>query len=389
MLLEKEIKMNLTTLQKSALSLTCDLIAFNTVNPPGQVEPCAKFLGNKLMDGGFTVRYHESEPGKTNLIATLDAHADKLPICFTGHLDTVPSGKTVWNTDPFAGKIIDGKLYGRGSTDMKGGVAAMVVAALELAKVANRRAGIMLVLTADEEIGCRGAQHLAELPGVLDRAGAIVVGEPTSNYPLIGHKGVLWLEVHTTGITAHGSTPELGENAIFKIARTVSLLEKYKFGGYHPLLGAATLNVGTISGGENINSVPDRAGIEIDIRLVGDQNSDEVHQRLKQYLGNEVQMKILHASEAVVTDPENEWVQDVFDIMTPILRKRPEPRVATYFTDAGALKLALGNPPTIILGPGDAAVAHQTDEFCSVSRIEEGVAAYLKIGERWIGNGNE
>ncbi len=379
--------MNGTSLHTSALSLTRELIAFDTINPPGQERECAVFLGKKLEDAGLSVSYHEFARDRTCLIARLNGSSAKLPICFTGHMDTVPLGKTAWTTDPFGGEIADGKLYGRGSTDMKGGVAAMVVAALELAKLSQPCAGLMLVITAGEENGCQGAEYLAGLPGVLGSAGAVIVGEPTSNYPLTGHKGSLWLKAHTAGITAHGSMPEQGENAIYKMARAVSLLEAYEFNGEHPLLGRPTLNVGTISGGENINSVPDRARIEIDIRTVAVQKSAEIFASLKRYLGKEVTLEILQAPEAVATDPADLWVQEVFEIMTPSLGEKPEPRAATYFTDAGQLTPALGNPPTVILGPGEPTMAHKIDEFCYVSRIEEAVEAYLTIGKKWISNG--
>lgn len=385
-----ERPVNLSHLQNAAISLTRELLAFNTINPPGQERACAEFLGKRLEAGGFTVSYHEFAEGRTNLVARLDAPNDKKPICFTGHTDTVPLGTADWIRDPFGGEIADGKLYGRGSTDMKGGLAAMVVAALELAKSFNTQAGIILVVTAGEENSCEGATFLAKDPEVLGKAGAIIVGEPTSNYPLVGHKGAFWLEACATGRAAHGSMPEQGENAIYKIARAVSMLEKYQFDVSHPLLGAPTLNVGTISGGENVNSVPDFARIGIDIRTVTNQSSTDVYDVLKRHLGNEITLKILQASDAVATDPEDGWVQEVFDIMSPILGERPEPRAATYFTDAGALTPALGNPPTVILGPGEADMAHKTDEFCYVSRIEEAVEAYLRIGEKWMlaGGGN-
>jgi succinyl-diaminopimelate desuccinylase len=125
------------------------------------------------------------------------------------------------------------------------------------------------VLTAGEENGCEGARFLAE-QGVLPfPMGALVVGEPTANVPLVGHKGVLWLEIEVAGRTAHGSTPELGDNAINKAARLIRKLETFQFeAAPHPVLGAPTLNVGTIRGGLNINSVPDRAVIGVDIRTV-------------------------------------------------------------------------------------------------------------------------
>ena len=234
--LEIGLTMKKSNLHAAAISLTRELLAFDTINPPGQEKECAEFIGKKLEDGGFAISYYEFEEGRPCLIAKLDASGDRLPICLTGHTDTVPLGNSEWSKDPFRGEIINDKLYGRGSTDMKSGLAAMIVASLELAKVPNRHAGMVLVITACEENGCKGAKYLTKFPTVLGKAGAIIVGEPTSNYPLIGHKGILWVEAQTTGITAHGSMPEQGVNAIYKMASTVSLLEKYEFNVRHPLL---------------------------------------------------------------------------------------------------------------------------------------------------------
>jgi len=163
-----------------AIALTRELIAIRTVNPPGQEKRCAEYLGNLLKDAGFSVNYYEAEAGRPNLVARLEGTSDKLPICFTGHLDTVPLGDAEWRQNPFGGEIIDGKLYGRGATDMKGGVAAMIVASLALAKLPNRKAGLTLIITVDEENACQGAKYLATLPNRLGKAGALLVGEPTS-----------------------------------------------------------------------------------------------------------------------------------------------------------------------------------------------------------------
>jgi len=221
----------------------------------------------------------------------------------------------------------------------------------------------------------------------LGKAGALLVGEPTSNYPLIGEKGVLWLKAKTSGVTAHGSMPELGDNAIYKMARAVSTLEQFEFDVNHPLLGAPTpptLNVGTISGGQNLNSVPDNSEIEVDIRTIPGQKSAELYELFKHTLGDDVTLEIIEAADAIATEPDDTWVKDVFEVMTPVLGNNPEPRAATYLTDACRLTPVLGNPPTIILGPGDPAMAHKTDEFCHVARIEEAVDAYFQIGKNWM-----
>lgn len=182
-----------------ALELTRQLLRFNTVNPPGDERDCARHLGRLLENAGFAVAYHEFADKRTNLIARVGGTADTKPLCFTGHIDTVPLGAVAWRADAFAGDIDDGRLYGRGSSDMKGGVAAFVVAACRLAPKLRATPGIVLAITAGEETGCEGASHLAARPDVLGPAGALVVAEPTGNVPCVGHKGALWLHARTSG----------------------------------------------------------------------------------------------------------------------------------------------------------------------------------------------
>ena len=367
------------------VELTRTLVAFNTINPPGNERSCAEHLGALLEGGGFSISYHEYADQRSNLIARIGGSPDKKPLCFTGHVDTVPLGTAPWSVDPFAGEISDGKLYGRGTTDMKSGVAAFVVAALELGAALADGPGVVLVITAGEETGCEGAYHLAGLDNALGEAGAIVVAEPTSNQPWIGHKGALWLKAKTTGVTAHGSMPEEGVNAVYKAARAIGRLEDFDFNiARDAILGKPTLNVGTVSGGLNINSVPDSAEVGIDIRTVPAQDHKEVRSHLAGYLGEEVTLEAVVDVGGVVTDPADDWMSEVFDVMTGILGERPETKTAAYFTDASALTPAYGGPPTVILGPGEAHMAHQTDEYCVVDRIGQAVEANIEITRRWI-----
>lgn len=369
------------------VALTRHLLSFNTISPPGNERECVEYLGKLLEDGGFETDCYEFSEGRPSLIAKMAGSNGKAPICFSGHIDVMSLGAAEWSKDPFKGEIDGDKLYGRGSSDMKSGIAAMVVAALRLAEMSHGKAGITMVITAGEETGCEGAFYLAELGDVLGNAGAIVIGEPTSNYPCVGHKGVLWLEASTTGITAHGSMPEQGVNAIYKAAEVVSKLEKYNFDvSPHPYLGSPTLNVGTISGGMNVNAVPDKAVIGIDIRTIPDQSNDRVYEALQSSLGEEVALKRIQDVGGVNTDSQNEWVQQVFGIMENILPERPIARGISYFTDASALTPAFGNPPTIILGPGEPTMAHKTDEFCHISRIQTATEAYLQIARAWYGS---
>lgn len=368
-----------------ALSLSRDLLRFDTINPPGDERACALHLGAILEGAGFAVQTYEFAPARTSLIARRGGSSDRAPLCFAGHIDTVPLGARAWQRDPFAGETGEGRLYGRGSSDMKSGVAASVIAATRLAARLDATAGLLLVLVAGEETGCEGSRHLAGLQ-VLSNAGAIVVGEPTGNYPFVGHKGVLWLNAETTGVTAHGSMPERGVNAIYKAARAVEKLEHFRFEAEpHPALGSCTLNVGTIRGGLNVNSVPDAATIGIDIRTTPDEKHGELVRRLGAHLGDEVALTPILDIEGVWTDAADPWVQEVFDLTTPILGERPAMRGTPYFTDGAMLAPACGRPPTIILGPGELDQLHKTDESCRLDRIEQAVELYTEIARRWCG----
>ncbi len=374
----------LTTNIPNPVKLTQTLVSFDTINPPGNERPCAEHVGNLLEAGGFSVSYHEFADTRTSLVARIGGSSEGKPLCFTGHIDVVPLGGASWSVDPFAGEIAEGKLYGRGSTDMKSGVAAFVTAALRVSEEVKDGPGLVLVVTAGEETGCEGAYHLAELDGVLGEAGAIVVGEPTSNKPRIGHKGALWLKATTKGVTAHGSRPEDGDNAVYKAARAITQLEDFDFNiARHDVLGKPTLNVGTVHGGMNINSVPDLTEIGIDIRTIPAQSHTNLQTQLSGYLGDEVDLEPVIDVDGVLTNTADEWVQEVNEIITGIQGEIPEYKTGTGFTDASVLTPAYGGAPTIILGPGEPYMAHKTDEYCVVEKITEAEAAYMEIIRKW------
>ena len=374
------------TTRIDARALTRELLAFNTINPPGMERACARHLGAKLERAGFRATYHEFAASRTSLIAEIGGDPTRPPICFTGHIDTVPLGTAKWTKDAFAGETDGDRLYGRGSTDMKSGIAAFVAAAVELAPLFAKSPGLVLVITAGEEVGCEGARHLADNK-LLGRAGAIVVAEPTSNYPYIGHKGLAWFEIETGGVTAHGSMPDLGDNAILKMARVIGDLEDFHFPvESHAVMGKPTMNVGTIHGGLNTNSVPDSARITVDTRTVPGIDHVRLCHSLEVLLGARgAKVRKIVDTPALYTPPDNEWVQQVFEICAPLLGERPEPRTITFSTDGADLKRGYGGPPAVILGPGEPKLAHQTDEWCSQKRIGQSVDLFTTLMRRWCG----
>jgi succinyl-diaminopimelate desuccinylase len=364
------------------VALTQELLRYDTVNPPGREKECAIHLADLLDAGGFETRLVELAGGhRASLIARHGRGSGK-PLVFTGHIDVVPLGTRAWSRDPFGGEIADGRIHGRGSSDMKSGVAAFVAAALEAARRASDRE-IVLVITAGEETGCEGAESIVAA-GLQGEAGALVVAEPTGNAPFVGHKGALWLKAVLKGITAHGSMPERGDNAVYKAARAVSRLACFHFGtAPHPVLGAPTLNVGSFHGGLNINSVPDRAEIEIDMRTTPGLDHAELRERIRAHMEEEAELKTLVDLPGIWTAPEDPWAASVAEIAAKVTGEPRAVRTATYFSDASIFVPAMGGPPTLVLGPGEPALAHQTDEWCSVERVRQAHAIYSETIDKW------
>jgi len=367
------------------VDLTRRLVAFDTVNPPGNERACAQFLADVLADGGFDVALHELAPDRANLVATLRRSATLASLVFTGHIDVVPLGARDWSYDPFAGTVVDDHMYGRGTSDMKSGVAAFVCAALQEARDHSDPADMTLIITSGEETGCVGATALVA-GGKLGAAGGIIVGEPTGNAVCVGHKGALWLNAITSGITAHGSMPEKGDNAIYKAADVIGRLQSFAFDtDAHAALGRPTLSVNTVRGGLNINSVPDRAEVGVDIRTIPAVDHGTLKQTLQAHLVRATRLEVFLDLPGIWSSPEGAWVRSVAAAVARITGHGAAPGTATYFTDASVLTPAMGAPPTVVLGPGEAGQAHQTDEWCSVPKIRAAVEIYRAILSDWRG----
>jgi succinyl-diaminopimelate desuccinylase len=367
---------------QDAVSLTKSLLRFDTINPPGRERDCARYAGALLQEWGYSVEYFDFQEGRTSVIARAGGSERKAPLCLTGHLDVVPLGARAWTRDPFNGETDGDKLYGRGASDMKAGVAAILLAARAYAKSLKNTPGIVVVLTAAEEGGCLGSAQLAKTR-LLGSAGAMVVGEPTSNYPLVGHKGSIKFHARFRGVSAHGSMPELGVNAIYKAAKALARLEAFDFATpTHPVMGKPTLNVGTIEGGNTVNAVPDAASIGVDIRTVPGMDHEDVLKKIRASIPG-AELDVFSDLKPVWTAPEQEWIQRVFEICKPYLGEPPAARTAPYMTDAANLLKVYAGAPTVVLGPGEAAMAHQTDEYASQERIRQSVAIYESLIRDW------
>lgn len=366
------------------VELTQKLVSYDTINPPGNEVEICDYL-NELFQGlGFETAITSFGENNRNLIAKIGGNSNKSPLGITGHMDTVPLGNGNWSYDPFAGVVCNGRLYGRGTCDMKGGVAAAICAAYALKdKIANGP-GLIYFITGGEETGSEGAKHYAE-SGVVDhKIGALVVAEPTDMVPLSGHRGAFWLKAVSKGKTAHGSMPEHGDNAIFKVTNAIQKLQSYDFGvKEHEYLGKPTLNIGTIKGGQNTNSVPDHAEFSIDMRTLPSQSHRIILQHMQSYLGHEVSLEPFVDLPGVWTEDSVPWFSKLEDLVGSVTGKTYGIRTAPYFTDASVLTPHFDNVPTVILGPGSPKSAHTVDEYCEISQLHKAVDVYKKLINDW------
>ena len=273
--------------------LLCELIALPSVNPaflpPGDAwageERVADYVAVMAARAGLEIELQKVLPGRFNLIAHLrpTARATKT-ILLAPHLDTVPPA----DESQFVPRVEGDRLFGRGACDTKGSVAAMLSAVIAIANAKRRprETEIIFAGLVDEENGQAGSRVLARSHLKADLA---IVGEPTSDRIVTAHKGNVWLELEAQGKSAHGSRPELGRNAIHAMARIVDTLEteyaaKLRQRRRHPLLGHATINVGTIRGGTQPNIVPDSCAISIDRRTLPGETDSAVRREIQSFL---------------------------------------------------------------------------------------------------------
>lgn len=365
-----------------AVSLAQQLIRFPSLNPPGLEKDCAAFIARLLSERGFSVESYAFAEDRPTLVARIPGTGSGKPLCFTGHIDVVPVGTIPWTFPPFAGIVHEGRLYGRGASDMKAGVAAFIAAACTVLEDGHPfHRGLTLVITAGEETGCEGAFHVGR-EKVLGPADLLIVAEPTSNAPIFAHKGSLRVIVTARGRTAHSSMPEEGQNAVAKAAAWIQALGTLDFGARHPLLGTTTACVTTIRGGENINSVPDWAEFSIDIRTLPEQEHGQLLDALKALFGPEAEIRVVTSFPGFSTSVDDPAAAPLLALLHERTGVAAEPAGAPYFTDASALVPAFDDVATVVIGPGEAAQCHKTDEHCRVDRIEEAQALYTDLIRR-------
>ena len=364
-----------------------DLIRLNTVNPAygdgGSEANALPLLRRFFQQHGIETSEQEVFPGRYNLLARLPGRSDRR-LVLEAHTDTVSiKGMKIPPFDPL---LQDGRMYGRGAVDDKGGLAAMMHALASIrADAIVPPCEVLLAAVVDEEFSYRGVVRLCE--GL--QADAAIVAEPTELRVVIASKGVLRIRISTFGKAAHSAKPHLGNNAISHMARLVLALEEEteRLSAFpHPLLGAPTLNVGVINGGVQVNLVPNRCSIELDRRLLPGETAASVldHYQIllaslsQKHPGFEAAIETppLLIDEALDTAPNTK----VVEIAQQVLRNMGmDAEVCGVPFGSDARKLSRAGIPTILFGPGSIDQAHSVDEYIEVDQLDRAATFYRQF----------
>ena len=360
----------------AVIRLLRDLIAIDSVNPslvPGGAGEAAVAdrIASALRAGGIDVEVTEVAPGRPNVVGLVEGRSRGRTLLLCGHMDTVGvEGMTA----PFDPVLRDGRLHGRGSQDMKSGVAAMVDAATEIARRGGLAQGRLVVAAvADEEHASAGAEALA----ASHTADGAVVTEPTDLRLATAHKGFEWVEVATRGRAAHGSRPAEGRDAILDMGRVLARLEAVDAalaaGPGHPRLGRASLHASTIAGGQALSAYPDRCTLRLERRTVIGEPPDvglsEVQATLDALRGEDAAFDA--SARQLLSRPPHEIPEDhpVCRALGRALRRRDldaAPTAMSFWTDAAILGRA--GIPAVLFGPTGAGL-HGAEEYVEIDSV--------------------
>jgi len=358
---------------KDMISLFKELISIDTSNPPGKEEEICNYLTTLFLSWGINSTLISFAPGRPSFYSYIEG-SEPGSIVLSGHLDTVaPLGSRTLH--PFTPIEEGNRIYGLGSSDMKGGVAMLVEGFKFIKEKGKPKHTVKLLLSADEEYKYRGAE-IFQKSGILDDVVFTIVAEPTENEVLLGEKSEFWVRTTFIGKEAHGSTPEEGINSIISEAQFVlSIKEKINSLSPYPIMGSPTMNVGKIQGGRQPNIVPEKCFAEFDFRLLTKEQKTQVEEIIKM-LGEkykdkgEFSMETLSYKSPLISNLEDRFVKTFLEVAEQVTGKPQNPRAATFCTDLPTLfpeKVV----PFVLFGPGSIKQAHQPDEFIEIESLSK------------------
>jgi acetylornithine deacetylase len=372
-----------------------DLVALPSINPMGRPLQGPEIFEYQVTDylknffAGLGVPFHVQEvaPKRSNIVAFFEPPEATSTLIFEVHQDTVPTD--FMTIPPFGANIENGRLYGRGACDVKGGMAAMLHAFARAVRHKQGRKRLVLACAVDEEFTFLGIQRLVreDMRGAIQGPVRAVVAEPTCLDIVHTHKGAVRWSLHTHGRSCHSSRPELGVNAIYRMGVLLPLVERYaeqlRQTHLHPQLGPATLSVGRIEGGVSVNTVPDRCVIELDRRVLPGEATPAVYSEfeawLRQYAPASVDFTCSAPWLSCPALPASGSADLVAELGHAIglVRGKHQVLAVPYGTDASSL--AEAGIPSVVFGPGNIDQAHTCDEWVDLEEVEAASEIYYRL----------
>lgn len=374
-------------LQDELFALLRDLVAIPSTYPPGHTERICAFCADYLKAFGYATSIHTQTKGVDNLVARIGK--GKPSIVFNAHADTVGVGeRAAWRTDPLAATLIDGKVYGLGAANCKASMAVQLWLARDVAKRGGPKRGeLVFTFVGDEEnLGPDGMAYLREQRAV--QPDTLIVAAPTRNRIVYEERGVMWVKATTRGKAAHAGAPHTGDSAVLKMVHIISRLQKELL----PVIDRrksgtgqqATLSIGRIRGGENINVVPDLCTIELDRRLLPDEDFDGVFREIRQFLegAGAAQVELLTGTPGF-SAPEDGLGAKAFSASIIELTGQPPVRLNVVGASDGRYFAADGIE-ILVTGPGDGADSHIPNEFVPLDEMVEAARIQRAALERLL-----
>jgi len=386
--------MNLENSKKSApkisetVGLLQNLISIQTVDPPGNEMEAARFVGGILEKEGIGFKIFDLGRGRGNLVARLKGEGSRPSLVYSAHFDTISVNEAQWTVPPFEGRIQGDRVYGRGATDMKSGMASMIAAAVALKRQnVGLQGDLVLAFTAAENSSGLGAKHMVD-SGELDDAGAMVISEPSSLDVFVAEKGALWIKAVARGASGHGAFVEDWRkdygNAIIRMSEFISRLKQLNLDvSPHKHLGKPSINVGKINGGVSAAIIPGSCTVEIDIRMLPGMTPKAVTEKMKELAGEYIDIEVMDFKPPVETSDDDPFVSLCISSCRSVLCKEPLITGVPYYSDATIFIPAM-KIPMVIIGPGESGHSGIADEYVEIEKLIKADRIFFDIAKQYL-----
>lgn len=371
--------------KQEKIQILQDLIKINTVN--GNEAEVANYIAKLFDKHGIKYEILEQFPGRSNLVAEIGQKTDKRILGFTGHQDTVAvSDETKWTHNPFSAEIVGDKVFGRGAGDMKSGLAAIIVAIVELVDAGTLPTGTLrFIATVGEEYGAPGAYYLTE-KGYAHDLDALLVGEPHNGNVTYAHCGSFNYRIKSYGKSVHSSVPETGINSLTNLVKYINVEEHlFDDAKNDDLLGGLAHSVTVLHAGDQVNSIPDYAYLDGNIRPTKVFNNEMVIEHIKDAVkklneedGVQLEFEVIHNFYPMSTDPNSDFVKLVAQKSEKYFGRKPELTIDHGATDASVFVQDNTTMPVVIFGP-DSDRSHQIDEFTTIPSYLDTIEALKAV----------